>query len=105
MTDPAKSRVGRALDWALRDRTTGAVTIAQRPNLSLWLFLGLFALAWLADARSWSSAASWLRLGANLMLAWWAADEALRGVNPWRRFLGASVLLYLGARLVAAWAA
>ena len=25
---------------------------------------------------------------AVLALAWWAGDEVIRGVNPWRRFLG-----------------
>jgi hypothetical protein len=24
---------------------------------------------------------------------WWAVDEIVRGVNPWRRFLGAAVLV------------
>jgi hypothetical protein len=24
----------------------------------------------------------------------WATDEIVRGVNPWRRFLGAAVLVY-----------
>ena len=102
MTNPSKDRLGRAVDWAFRDRTTGAITIAQRPNLSLWLFLVLTALGWVADASASSSAAFWLRLGAHLVLAWWAADEALRGVNPWRRFLGIGVLVYLGVLIVAA---
>jgi hypothetical protein len=25
-------------------------------------------------------------------LVWWAVDELIRGVNPWRRFLGGAVL-------------
>jgi hypothetical protein len=28
-------------------------------------------------------------------LAWWAIDEIIRGVNPWRRFLGATILAVL----------
>ena len=35
------------------------------------------------------------------LLAWWAADEVLRGVNPWRRCLGAAVLAMLVLRLFA----
>ena len=25
----------------------------------------------------------------------WAVDEVVRGVNPWRRFLGVAVLIYV----------
>ena len=78
-----------------RDRTTGAITIAQRPNLPLWLFGGLTLAAWLA--RDIGTLASWLSVGADLALAWWALDELLRGVTPWRRFLGAAVLVGLVA--------
>jgi hypothetical protein len=28
----------------------------------------------------------------TLSLLWWATDEVLRGVNPWRRLLGTVVL-------------
>lgn len=103
MTEPSKSRLGRAVDWMFRDRTTGAITIAQRPNLALWLFLVPTALAWLADALAPPSSpvAGWLRSAAHLALAWWAVDEILRGVNPWRRLLGAIALLWVGVRLVA----
>lgn len=104
MTDPSTDRLGRAIDWTFRDRTTGAITIAQRPNLPLWLFLALTVLAWLAEALapSSSTAVGWLRIAAHLALAWWAVDEIVRGVNPWRRFLGAAALLWLGALLIAA---
>jgi hypothetical protein len=27
-------------------------------------------------------------------LIFWALDEVVRGVNPWRRFLGVAVLIY-----------
>ncbi|MGA7385701.1 MAG: hypothetical protein WBW81_13720 [Methylocella sp.] len=29
----------------------------------------------------------------------WALDEAVRGVNPWRRFLGVAVLVYLASTI------
>ena len=35
---------------------------------------------------------STLRVVAAGSLFWWAIDEVLRGVNPWRRLLGAGVL-------------
>lgn len=85
--------IRRGLDWMFRDRTKGAITIAQSPNLPLWLFGGLTLAAWLA--RDTGTLASWLSVGADLALAWWALDELLRGVNPWRRFLGAAVLVGL----------
>jgi hypothetical protein len=34
------------------------------------------------------------RGGANRALLFWAGDEILRGVNPWRRMLGAGVLAW-----------
>ncbi len=33
-----------------------------------------------------------LRVIATGGLLWWAADELIRGVNPWRRLLGGGVL-------------
>lgn len=85
----------RAVDWLFRDRTTGALTIAQWPNVPLWLFGGLSLGAWLGQANA--PLARALTLGADLALTWWALDELLRGVNPWRRFLGAGTLIGLAA--------
>jgi hypothetical protein len=87
--------VGRAIDWLFRDRKTGAITIGQWPNLPLWLFGGLTLGTWWAQGSA--ALASWLSVGADLALAWWAADELLRGVNPWRRLLGAATLIGLVA--------
>ena len=82
--------LARARDWAFRSRVDGRITIGQWPNLPLWLFLGLAAAGRiLAPAGSVGTA---LRVAEGLALAWWALDEILRGVNPWRRFLGAAVL-------------
>lgn len=84
------------LDWMFRSRKNGRITLVQLPNwlLGVWLLTSvamwqgqpkgpvgasLFALAWAA-------------------LAWWAGDEVLRGVNPFRRFLGAAVLAWLLGR-------
>lgn len=85
----------RAIDWLFRNRSTGALTIGQWPNLPLWLFGGLSLGAWAAQGNQ--ILAEWLSLGADLALAWWALDELLRGVNPWRRFLGAGTLIALAA--------
>lgn len=93
----------RTLDWMFRNRTTGAITIGQWPNLPLWLFLGLAAARWQLDPPG--SAGLVLRIAAGVVLGWWAADEMLRGVNPWRRLLGGAVLAGLvltGLRTLAA---
>jgi hypothetical protein len=87
--------LARGIDWLFRNRTTGDITIAQWPNLPLWLFGGLTLAAWGAGGTG--SLASWLSVGADLALAWWALDELLRGVNPWRRLLGAATLVGLVA--------
>ncbi|WP_457105754.1 hypothetical protein [Methylobacterium sp. P5_C11] len=93
MSPTPSTTIGRIVDWLFRDRRTGAITIAQWPNLPLWLFAGFSLAAWLAQGRG--PVESWLSLGADLALAWWAADELLRGVNPWRRILGAATLIGL----------
>ena len=87
------SALRRAVDWTFRDRRTGAFVIGQWPNLPLWLFLGLAATRWILAPQG--APGLWLRIGAGAALAWWAADEILRGVNPWRRLLGAAALVWL----------
>jgi len=86
------------VDWALRDRRTGRIVIAQWPNAALvvWIVAGA-ARAVLDPAGGWATA---LRVVATLALGWWAVDEIARGVNPWRRLLGAVVLAGLGAALL-----
>lgn len=80
----------RLFSWAFRSRIDGRIVIAQRPNLSLWVFLvaSLVCAAVDADTRP----ATGARVVATVAIVWWAADELGRGVNPWRRFLGAAVL-------------
>ncbi|MCJ2088190.1 hypothetical protein MKK88_19705 [Methylobacterium sp. E-005] len=85
----------KTVDWLFRNRSTGELTIAQWPNLPLWLFGGFSVGAWAAQGNE--TLAHWLSLGADLTLAWWALDELLRGVNPWRRLLGAGTLIGLVA--------
>ena len=82
----------KAARWLFADRNTGAITIAQAPNLSLWIFLGASAAS--AVVQPIASIAPALRVVAGASLGLWALDEALRGVNPWRRGLGATVLIF-----------
>jgi hypothetical protein len=76
----------RAVDWLFRNRRTGRITIVQFPNAALALFLVASVLGRLVHGND------ALRVIATGALVWWAADEIVRGVNPWRRLLGGAVL-------------
>jgi hypothetical protein len=88
----AVTMMRRMFRWFFENRETGAITIAQAPNLSLWIVIVVGALIW-----AWHPSD---RLGVILeiifkgALFFWAFDELLRGVNPWRRCLGVAVLCY-----------
>ncbi|GLH82432.1 hypothetical protein SSBR45G_73410 [Bradyrhizobium sp. SSBR45G] len=88
----------RFLDWFFRNRQTGEITIAQMPNPALWIVLAGSVVSWVWHPPG--------RTGANLDclvkagLVIWAFDEVVRGANPWRRCLGAAVLIYEAATLV-----
>lgn len=83
-----------AFNWMFRNRNTGAITVVQLPNLALWIFLGAVVLRRVVPATEASPVFDWV---AVVALSWWALDEVLRGVNPWRRLLG-----LLGAAAAAA---
>lgn len=87
-----------ALDWFFRDRTSGRIVIGQWPNLPLWLFGLMQAIAWIAGERS--TIGRWAEIASLIALVVWAGDEVLRGVNPWRRCLGIAALLGLAVRLI-----
>jgi hypothetical protein len=80
------------IDWALRSRTTGKITINQAPNRSQKLFQ-LLTLTGVLLPKS--------KLRANIgvlavtALGWWATDEIVRGVNPVRRATGVTALLVI----------
>ena len=78
--------------WFFRNRETGEVTIAQAPNLVLWIVIAAGFLLWVWPSRG--SPAIVLEILFKGALLVWAVDELFRGVNPWRRCLGAAVLGY-----------
>ncbi len=92
MTGQAGGTMSRFLNWFFRNRATGEITIAQMPNPALWIVLVGSLVGWALHPPG--------RTGANLDclvkagLVVWAVDELVRGVNPWRRCLGAAVLIY-----------
>jgi len=89
--------VRRFLLWCFRNRETGAITVAQTPNLALSVFLVSAAITWLGPPNGAISTGA--KVGAAGSLIVWALDEVVRGVNPWRRCLGAAVLIYVVSRV------
>jgi hypothetical protein len=87
-----------AVDWFLRDRSTGRIVVAQRPNAPLVVWLAATGARIALDpGGGWGRV---LEAVAAVALAWWAGDEIVRGVNPWRRLLGATVLAWLVVSLL-----
>lgn len=82
----------RFFRWFFKNRETDAITIAQAPNLSLWIVIVAGALIWAWHPPD--------RVGVILEIIFqgalfaWAFEEIVRGVNPWRRCLGVAVLCY-----------
>lgn len=86
------------VDWVFRDRRTGRIVIVQWPNAALVVWLAAtVARRLLGLDGGWDAA---LQVIASLALGWWTLDEIGRGVNPWRRLLGAVVLGGLVASLL-----
>lgn len=84
-------RVG-SLRWWFENRETGEITIAQRPN---WPLVTI-GLGWLVG-RIAEDGSSVARVTAGVVTGlwlYWGAEEALRGVNPWRRVLGVAVVIW-----------
>jgi hypothetical protein len=77
--------------WFFRNRDTGAITVAQAPNLVLWIVIVAAILRWLWPTGKLSEALTIVVKGGLLV---WAVDEIFRGVNPWRRCLGTVVAAY-----------
>lgn len=86
----------RMLDWVWRSRETGRITIVQFPNAALWLFLGTVVLGRVVSGSA-GTATGWVGV---VGLGWWALDEVVRGVNPWRRCLGVAGCALVAGRVV-----
>ena len=85
------------MNWLFRNRQTGEITVAQAPNAALVVFLVTTAVNLIFDPAGTIGTA--VKLASRGALAIWAADEILRGVNPFRRILGAIVLAGIVASL------
>jgi hypothetical protein len=79
----------RALRWLFVNRRTGRLTVVQWPNIPLWVFI-VASLAVRVSHPAGRAHTIWRVVVAASLLAW-ALDEAIRGVNPFRRLLGVAV--------------
>jgi hypothetical protein len=87
--EPPRLRPGSPR-WWFTNRSTGRITVAQMPNLALLLFGVATVAARLLDGHPTTSRV--LSDVASGAIVVWSLDEIVRGVNPWRRLLGAVVL-------------
>jgi len=85
------SKFRRIVRWMFVNRQSGYITVAQWPNVALSVFIALSIAQRLNIAKGTSRTT--LRLLSVVALLVWAADELIRGVNPFRRILGLVVLL------------
>jgi hypothetical protein len=74
--------------WTFENRRTGGLTIAQVPNASLIVFIVAAAASHIVPSGVWRDTTLVAMYGGLLV---WAGDEMIRGVNPFRRALGAVV--------------
>ena len=85
------SRARSIFQWMFRSRETGRITIMQRPNIALTTALIAIVVRTLLHPAG--SAGLTLTVLVGVALTVWAVLEIVRGVNPWRRLLGAVVLV------------
>lgn len=86
------------VDRMFRDRDTGKLAIAQRPNLPLTILL-VVAGGRLVFRPSGTAATVASIVGTGALL-WWSIGEIGWGDSVFRRVLGAAVLVALAARLI-----
>lgn len=95
---PRTGRTG-VVDWLFRNRETGDITIAQPPNLPIWVFVVAWVLGAVFDPAGWPGTV--LDVVRIVALGTWAVMEAWSGVNPFRRLLGAGALAWIAWSLIA----
>jgi hypothetical protein len=86
------------VNWLFRNRQTGEITIAQRPNAALIVFLVATIVKLIFSPAG--GIGTTVTVVAQGALAVWALDEIVRGVNPFRRIFGGVVLAGLALRLL-----
>ena len=101
-TDAVSSEHGRKLtawQWMFQSRKTGRLSIVAWPNLALWVWIAIGITRRLTPMDGWVDEV--LVVAGTGALVVWAADELLRGVNPWRRLLGFAALISIAVSVAA----
>ena len=80
-----------AVSRFFRNPRTGELVIAQMPNAPLWIFIVAAGIR--AVAHPHGAVGTVVSVAAGVSLAVWAVLEILRGESPFRRVLGAGVLV------------
>ncbi len=83
------------------NRETGKLTVAQWPNVPLAAFLVTLAARVVFHPAG--TAGHVLHAVGTVALVVWAVDEIVRGVNPFRRLLGALVVIGPAVALARLW--
>ena len=86
------------IGWFFRDPDTGEVVVAQVPNLPLWIFLAATSVRLLVHPDG--TAGTVVSIVSTVAIVVWALIEIAAGSSPFRRVLGAVVLLGVLARLL-----
>ncbi|MEL6981740.1 MAG: DUF1990 domain-containing protein, partial [Actinomycetota bacterium] len=87
-----------SIRWWFEDRRTGRLVVGQFPNWPLFAIGAATVVRRLSEAGgAVNDGASWLTSGLWL---YWGGDELVRGVNPWRRLIGAGVVGWQIVRLL-----
>ena len=93
--DPISDRLSFT-SWFFRS-SDGRLTLWQWPNPALCVWLVALVLGWFELSTAHATAVDGIRQGALIV---WSLDELVRGTSPFRRTLGAVVLVAQLATLV-----
>jgi len=88
------------LRWAVTSRETGKVVLFQAPNLPA--VLSTVGVVLTAMSPRGSGVQHGAAVATVLASTWWGVDELARGVNPFRKALGAGGLAAVAAATVVA---
>ena len=80
-----------AISRFFRNPETGEVVVVQMPNVPLWVFLAAAAMRLLLHTTGTFGAI--VSIVGTVGLVVWATFEIIRGESPFRRVLGAGVLI------------
>ena len=90
------------LRWAPGGRELSGSTIGDALGGGIFLIPESRKEQGLVLQRSIRENVTLANLAGSAALGWWAIDEVARGVNPWRRILGASGVVFVAYRLITA---